>query len=77
VRVHEVLNVHAELKSISVSGGYMLSPESVLPGVQESDRKLVGSMFVVKVPNIEAAKEIVEGDQYWIHNVVRTFILES
>jgi hypothetical protein len=50
----------------------MMSPESVLPGTAEGDKKLVGSTFVVRASTIEEVREIIETDQYWVTNVVRT-----
>jgi uncharacterized protein YciI len=55
----------------AVLGGFMIAPESALPGVQEADRKLVGSAFIVHAEKIEDVRAFIEVDPYWKNDVVR------
>jgi uncharacterized protein YciI len=44
---------------------------NALPGVQEADRKLVGSAFIVHAEKIEDVRAFIEVDPYWKNDVVR------
>jgi len=47
--------------------GPTLTPESVLPGVEE---KMNGSLLVIEASSIEEVKVVVESDVFYSNNVV-------
>jgi hypothetical protein len=55
------------------AGGAMLSPESI--ETPTSEKKMVGSVFVIEAENIVAVRKAIEEDIYYTSGVVSDFVL--
>jgi len=67
---HLERTTHAIKSGYVKFGGALLSPESLdEAGQVKPDRKLTGSTLVVQDKSIQAVREWVEGDPYYINNV--------
>ena len=53
---------------IAEYGGVLLSPESIES--PDAQRKMVGSMFVIKAESLADVRRMVESDVYWASGVV-------
>ncbi|KAF8307674.1 hypothetical protein DL93DRAFT_2087768 [Clavulina sp. PMI_390] len=47
--------------------GPFFTPESIEPGA--TDKKFVGSMFIIEAESVEAIRKRIEADAYWKGNV--------
>jgi hypothetical protein len=51
--------------------GPTLTPESVLPGAEQ---KMNGSLLIAEATSIEEVKKIVEGDAYYVNDIVSRLV---
>ncbi|KAI1784519.1 hypothetical protein LXA43DRAFT_901498 [Ganoderma leucocontextum] len=53
-------------KGIVKVGGAMLTPESIVPGVE---KKMVGSIFICEADSLETVRNLMENDVYYTSGV--------